>query len=47
MIPKPYGGSRDSVLVREVQVLTVKYRQTYDRIRPHSLLGYRPPAPAF
>ena len=29
----------------EVQVLTEQYRQTYNRIRPHSSLGYRPPAP--
>ena len=30
---------------REVHVLTEKYRQNYNRIRPHSSLGYRPPAP--
>ena len=29
----------------EVRVLTERYRQTYNRIRPHSVLGYRPPAP--
>ena len=29
----------------EVRVLTGRYRQTYNRIRPHSSLGYRPPAP--
>ena len=29
----------------EVRVLTERYRQTYSRIRPHSSLGYRPPAP--
>ncbi len=29
----------------EVQVLTEQYRQTYNRIRPHISLGYRPPAP--
>ena len=29
----------------EVRVLTERYRQTYNRIRPHSALGYRPPAP--
>ena len=29
----------------EVRVLTERYRQTYNRIRPHSSLGYRPPAP--
>ncbi len=29
----------------QVRVLTEQYRQTYNRIRPHSPLGYRPPAP--
>ena len=29
----------------EVQVLTEQYRRTYNRVRPHSSLGYRPPAP--
>ena len=29
----------------EVRVLTERYRQTYNRVRPHSALGYRPPAP--
>ena len=32
-------------MLLEVQVLTEQYRQTYNRIRPHSSLGYRPPAP--
>ena len=32
--------------LREAQVLTGEYKQTYNRIRPHSSLGYRPPAPA-
>jgi len=46
------GKLRDELLDREifytlqeVQVLTEGYRQTYNRIRPHSSLGYRPPAP--
>ena len=26
-------------------MLTEQYRQTYNRRRPHSSLGYRPPAP--
>ena len=46
------GKLRDELLAREVfytllevQVLTEQYRQTYNRIRPHSSLGYRPPAP--
>ena len=45
------GKLRDELLDREifytlqeVQVLTETYRQTYNRIRPHSSLGYRPPA---
>jgi transposase InsO family protein len=46
------GKLRDELLDREifytlqeVQVLTEQYRQTYNRIRPHSSLAYRPPAP--
>ena len=46
------GKLRDELLDREVfymlleaQVLTERYRQTYNRIRRHSSLGYRPPAP--
>ena len=48
------GKLRDELLDREafytllqvqVQVLTEQCRQTYNRIRPHSSLGYRPPAP--
>ena len=29
----------------EVKALTEQYRQAYNRIRPYSPLGYRPPAP--
>ena len=43
---------RDELLDREVfytllevRVLTERYRRTYNRIRLHSSLGYRPPAP--
>ena len=46
------GKSRDELLDREVfytllevRMLTERYRRTYNRIRPHSSLGYRPPAP--
>ena len=46
------GKLRDELLDREisytskeVQVLTEQYRKTYNHIRPHSSLGYRPPAP--
>ena len=46
------GKVRDELLDREVfytllqvKVLTEQYRQTYNRIRPHSSLGYKPPVP--
>ena len=46
------GKLRDELLDREVfytllevRVLTEQYQQTYNRIRPHSSLGYGPPAP--
>ena len=46
------GKLRDELLNREifytlleVKALTEQYRQTYNRVRPHSSLGYRPPAP--
>ena len=46
------GKLREELLDREVfytllevRVLAERYRQTYNRIRPHSSLGYRPPAP--
>ena len=31
--------------LREAQVLIEQWRLHYNRIRPHSALGYRPPAP--
>jgi len=46
------GKLRDELLNRELfytlkeaQVLVERWRQEYNRIRPHSSLGYRPPAP--
>ena len=46
------GKLRDELLNRElfdtlweVKVLVERWRQTYNRLRPHSALGYRPPAP--
>jgi len=46
------GKLRDELLdreifysLREAQVLVERWRQEYNRIRPHSSLGYRPPAP--
>ncbi len=46
------GKLRDELLdreifttLREAQVLAGRWRQEYNWIRPHSSLGYRPPAP--
>jgi transposase InsO family protein len=46
------GKLRDELLdreifytLREAKVLTARWRQEYNTIRPHSSLGYRPPAP--
>ena len=46
------GKLRDEFLNREVfytlqelQILLEQWRRTYNHIRPHSALGYRPPAP--
>ena len=39
------GKLRDELLNLEMQVLTEQYRQTYNRIRPHSSLGYQAPTP--
>jgi transposase InsO family protein len=46
------GKLRDELLngeifytLREAQVMIERWRQHYNTIRPHSALGYRPPAP--
>ena len=46
------GKLRDEMLNREVfytlteaRILTEQWRREYNHIRPHSALGYRPPAP--
>ena len=46
------GKLRDELLnraifytLKKVQVLTKRYRKTYNHIRARSSLGYRPPAP--
>ena len=46
------GKLRDELLNREVfiilteaEVLIEKWRRDYNQVRPHSYLGYRPPAP--
>ena len=31
--------------MKEIRVLTERWRVNYDPVRPHSLLGYRPPVP--
>jgi putative transposase len=47
------GKLRDELLNREIfyilkeaQILIERRRQEYNTIRPHSALGYKPPAPA-
>jgi transposase InsO family protein len=47
------GKLRDELLDREIfysvmeaRVLVQQWRWEYNHIRPHSSLGYRPPAPA-
>jgi transposase InsO family protein len=46
------GKLRDELLIRELfysrfeaKVLVERWRVHYNRVRPHSALGYRPPAP--
>jgi len=46
------GKLRDELLngeifdtVTEAKVITERWRNTYNKVRPHSSLGYRPPAP--
>jgi transposase InsO family protein len=46
------GKLRDELLDREIfyslneaKVLIEMWREHYNRVRPHSSLGYRPPAP--
>ena len=46
------GKLRDELLDREIfytlqeaKVLIKQWRRHYNRVRPHSALGYRPPAP--
>lgn len=47
------GKMRDELLEREIfyslkeaQILIEQWRDTYNHVRPHSALGYRPPSPA-
>ncbi len=46
------GKLRDELLngeifytLKEAEVLIERWRKQYNRVRPHSSLGYRPPAP--
>jgi putative transposase len=46
------GKFRDELLNREIfyslpeaQVIIEQWRRVYNTVRPHSALGYRPPAP--
>jgi transposase InsO family protein len=46
------GKLRDKLLngeifytLKEAQILIERWRQEYNTVRPHSALGYRPPAP--
>jgi len=46
------GKLRDELLnreifysLKEVQILTEQWRREYNRVRPHSSRGYRPPVP--
>jgi putative transposase len=51
--PESFNGKlRDELLDREIfytlgeaKVLIERWRQEYNTFRPHSALGYRPPAP--
>jgi transposase InsO family protein len=38
-------NGEDFTTLREVQVITESWRRHYNTCRPHSALGYRPPAP--
>jgi transposase InsO family protein len=46
------GKLRDELLngelfytLREAQIVIERWRRAYNQLRPHSALGYRPPAP--
>jgi transposase InsO family protein len=52
-VPSPLNGKlKDELIDREIfysfkeaQVLVEQWRREYNTVRPHSALGYRPPAP--
>ena len=40
------SGDRETfTTLKEARVLIEQWRQEYNQVRPHSSLGYRPPAP--
>ena len=44
----PYPSFRAPIIfytLQEARVLIERWREEYNQIRPHSSLGYRPPAP--
>ena len=44
--PDPVGKMEIPVYtLTEAQILIERWRQQYNTVRPHSALGYRPPAP--
>jgi hypothetical protein len=40
-----YSPEQIITMLREAEVLVEGWRKEYNRFRPHSSLGYRPPAP--
>ncbi|GIT88856.1 hypothetical protein ROBYS_38720 [Roseobacter sp. OBYS 0001] len=40
-----YGYRRIAALLREAPIIIEEWRKHYNTKRPHSALGYRPPAP--
>ena len=45
MLGKRFTAEKIINMLREAKVLVERWRREYNHIRPHSSLGYRPPAP--
>jgi hypothetical protein len=45
MARKHYTPEQIIHKLREAEVLIERWRQEYNHVRPHSSLGYKPPAP--
>jgi len=45
MLGKRFTAEKIINMLREVKVLVERWRWEYNHIRPHSSLGYGPPAP--